>query len=188
MEARTADELVEAVAAADAADEGLLVMAGGSNLVIADAGFEGTVVRVLTRGISADTRGDRVRLFVAAGEPWDELVSLCVAEGLAGIECLSGIPGSTGATPIQNVGAYGQEVADRIASVRAYDREARTDVELAPTECKFAYRSSVFRRSTRYVVLGLTFVLERSCAGRPVRYAELARVLGEEPGAAVSGA
>jgi UDP-N-acetylmuramate dehydrogenase len=183
VEARTADELVEAVAAADAADEGLLVMAGGSNLVIADAGFEGTVVRVLTRGISADTRKDRVRLLVAAGEPWDELVAHCVAEGLAGIECLSGIPGSTGATPIQNVGAYGQEVADRIASVRAYDREARTDVELAPTECKFAYRSSVFRRSTRYVVLGLTFVLERSCAGRPVRYAELARVLGVEPGA-----
>ena len=90
----------------------------------------------------------------------------CVAEGLAGIECLSGIPGSTGATPIQNVGAYGQEVAEKIASVRAYDREARTDVELAPTVCKFAYRSSVFRRSTRYVVLGLTFVLERSCAGR----------------------
>lgn len=127
-------------------------MAGGSNLVIADAGFKGTVVRVLTRGISADTRGDRAGLFVAAGEPWDELVARCVAEGLAGIECLSGIPGSTGATPIQNVGAYGQEVADRIASVRAYDREARTDVELAPTECKFAYRSSVFRRSTRYVV------------------------------------
>ena len=132
MEARTADELVEAVAAADAADEGLLVMAGGSNLVIADAGFEGTVVRVLTRGISADTGKDRVRVLVAAGEPWDELVAHCVAEGLAGIECLSGIPGSTGATPIQNVGAYGQEVADRIASVRAYDREARTDVELAP--------------------------------------------------------
>jgi UDP-N-acetylmuramate dehydrogenase len=106
VEARTADELVEAVAAADAADEGLLVMAGGSNLVIADAGFEGTVVRVLTRGISADTRGDRAGLFVAAGEPWDELVARCVAEGLAGIECLSGIPGSTGATPIQNVGAY----------------------------------------------------------------------------------
>lgn len=107
MEATTADELVEAVAAADAADEGLLVMAGGSNLVIADAGFEGTVVRVLTRGISADTRKDRVRLLVAAGEPWNELVAHCVAEGLAGIECLSGIPGSTGATPIQNVGAYG---------------------------------------------------------------------------------
>ena len=151
MEARTADELVEAVAEADAASELVLVMAGGSNLVIADAGFEGTVVRVLTRGISADTRKDRVRLLVAAGEPWDELVAHCVAEGLGGIECLSRIPGSTGATPIQNVGAYGQEVAEKIASVRAYDREARTDVELAPTECKFAYRSSVFRRPTRYV-------------------------------------
>src|ERR1035441_6745894 len=106
VEARTADELVEAVAAADAADEGLLVMAGGSNLVIADAGFEGTVVRVLTRGISADTRTDRVRLLLAAGEPWDELVSLCVAEGLAGIECLSGIPRAARATPIYKSGAH----------------------------------------------------------------------------------
>jgi UDP-N-acetylmuramate dehydrogenase len=183
VEARTADELAEAVAAADAADEGLLAMAGGSNLVIADAGFEGTVVRVLTRGISADTRGDRVRLFVAAGEPWDELVSLCVAEGLAGIECLSGIPGSTGATPIQNVGAYGQDVAERIASVRAYDRKARTVVELAGAECCFAYRASAFRHSPRYILLGITFVLERSPAGRPVRYSQLARALDVELGA-----
>jgi UDP-N-acetylmuramate dehydrogenase len=158
-------------------------MAGGSNLVIADAGFEGTVVRVLTRGISADTRGDRVRLFVAAGEPWDELVSLCVAEGLAGIECLSGIPGSTGATPIQNVGAYGQDVAERIASVRAYDRKARTVVELAGAECCFAYRASAFRHSPRYILLGITFVLERSPAGRPVRYSQLARALDVELGA-----
>ncbi len=183
VEARTADEVVEAVGAADAAGEPVLVIAGGSNLVIADAGFDGTVVHVGTRGVSAHTRGDIARLFVAAGEPWDELVARSAAEGLAGIECLSGIPGSTGATPIQNVGAYGQEVAETIASVRAYDRQAGTVVELAPAACQFSYRSSTFRRSARYVVLCVTFVLERSSTARPVRYEGLARALAVAPGA-----
>ncbi len=183
VEARIAEELVEVVAAADTAGEPVLVVAGGSNMVIADDGFEGTVVRVLTRGISVDRRGDRVQLLAAAGEPWDELVARCVAEGLAGIECLSGIPGSTGATPIQNVGAYGQEVAETVTSVRVYDREAGAVVELAPTECGFAYRSSAFRRSARYVVLGVSFALERSSAARPVRYAGIARALAVGPGA-----
>jgi len=140
-------------------------MAGGSNLVIADARFEGTVVRILTRGVSTKTSGDRVRLYVAAGEPWDELVARGVTDGLAGIECLSGIPGSTGATPVQNVGAYCQQVAETIISVRAYDREAAALVELTGTECDFAYRSSMFRRSARHVVLGVSFALERSSLG-----------------------
>jgi UDP-N-acetylmuramate dehydrogenase len=183
VEARSAEDVVEVVGAADAAREPVLVMAGGSNLVIADEGFEGTVVRIATRGISVDRRGDRVQLLAAAGEPWDELVAHCAAEGLAGIECLSGIPGSTGATPVQNVGAYGQEVADTVAAVRAYDREARAVVELAPAECRFAYRSSAFRRSARYVVLGVSFVLEPSSAARPVRYAGLAGALGVASGA-----
>lgn len=183
VEATLDDQVIEAVAAADTAGEPLLVIAGGSNLVIADAGFDGTVVRVLTRGVSEETRGERVRLRVAAGEVWDEVVACCVANGLAGIECLSGIPGSTGATPIQNVGAYGQQVADTIASVRAYDREAGAVVELTGAECAFAYRSSMFRRFARHVVLGVSLVLERSSFGRPVRYPELAGVLGVEPGA-----
>jgi UDP-N-acetylmuramate dehydrogenase len=118
IEATNEEEIVPAVAAADAIGERLLVMAGGSNLVIADAGFDGTVIRILTRGVSATANGSRVRLTVAAGEPWDELVAHAVADGLAGIECLAAIPGSTGATPIQNVGAYGQQVADSIVSVR----------------------------------------------------------------------
>jgi UDP-N-acetylmuramate dehydrogenase len=183
VDASTNEQVVEAVGGADAAGAPLLVMAGGSNLVIADAGFEGTAVRILSRGVSANTSGERVRLLVAAGEPWDDLVARSVAEGLAGIECLSGIPGSTGATPVQNVSAYGQQVADTIVSVRAYDREAGAVVELTGTECAFAYRSSIFRRSVRHVVLGVSFALERSSLARPVRYPELADALGIAPGA-----
>jgi len=183
VEATVDDQIVEAVAAADAAGEPVLVIAGGSNVVIADAGFEGTVIRILTRGMSANLNGSRVRLAVAGGEPWDELVARGVADRLAGIECLAGIPGSTGATPIQNVGAYGQQVSGAIVSVRAYDRAAARVFELAGSECGFAYRSSTFRMSARFVVLGVTFELERSSLGRPVRYPELARALEVELGA-----
>ena len=175
-------EAIEAVAAADAAGEPLLVIGGGSNLVIGDSGFDGTVLRILTRSVVVRDRGDRAELVAAAGEPWDELVARCVGDGLAGVECLAGIPGFTGATPIQNVGAYGQQVADAIVSVRAYDRTARDVVELSSRQCAFAYRTSGLRRNPRYVVLGVRFALERSTAGRPVRYPELARTLGVGPG------
>ncbi|HEX8975426.1 MAG TPA: UDP-N-acetylmuramate dehydrogenase [Solirubrobacteraceae bacterium] len=185
VEATRDDQIVDAVAAADATGEPVLVVAGGSNLVIADTGFAGTVVHVRTRGVASETEGNRVRLAVAAGEPWDGLVAHGVADGLAGIECLAGIPGSAGATPIQNVGAYGQQVSDTISSVRAYDRSRREVIQLAGSECGFAYRSSMFRRSSRYVVLEVTFELERSPLGRPLRYPELARALGVEPGARV---
>jgi UDP-N-acetylmuramate dehydrogenase len=175
IEAADAGEIVAAVARAR---EPLLVMAGGSNLVVADEGFDGTVVRVASRGLSFAPDGDSVHLEVAAGEPWEQVVERCVAEHLAGIECLAGIPGSTGATPIQNVGAYGQEVSGVIAAVRVYDRTARSITELAPRDCGFGYRTSAFKRSERYVVLAVTFVLERSPLAAPVRYAELARSLG----------
>jgi len=171
LEATDAGELVDAVAGTGVAGEPVLVVAGGSNLVIADEGFAGTGL------------GDQVTLEVAAGEPWDELVARCVADGLAGIECLSGIPGSTGATPIQNVGAYGQEVAERIVAVRAYDTQAGAVCELAPADCAFAYRTSAFRRSAHYVVLAVRLMLERSPRAQPIRYAELARALGVAPGA-----
>ncbi len=180
IEAHTDQEAITAVAAADATGEPLLVIAGGSNLVVADSGFDGTVLRILTRSVVVRDQGDRVELVAAAGEPWDELVARCVGDGLAGIECLAGIPGFTGATPIQNVGAYGQQVADTIVSVRAYDRTARAVVELSSRQCAFAYRTSRLRRSARYVVLGVRFALERSAVGRPVRYPELARALGIE--------
>lgn len=178
-EAESAEELVELVRAADAAGRPLLLVAGGSNLVIADAGWDGDTVAIRTHGVDTEDAGrDRVRLTVAAGEPWDALVARSVEEGLAGIECLSGIPGSTGATPIQNVGAYGQEVAETITSVRVWDRRAGEVVELGPADCRFAYRSSAFKGDDRRVVVEVGFELERSEQGRPVAYAQLAEALG----------
>jgi UDP-N-acetylmuramate dehydrogenase len=181
----TDDALLEAVRAADAAGEPLLLLAGGSNLVVADAGFDGLVLRVATRGVEAIRIADgRIRLNVAAGESWDALVAACVADGLAGIEALSGIPGSVGATPIQNVGAYGQEVADVLIAVRALDRASGEVHDLDTEECLFDYRSSVFKRDPgRWVVLGASFALEPTGVSEPIRYAELAARLGVETGA-----
>ena len=170
VEARTEGELAEAVRSAY---EPLLVLAGGSNVVIADEGFPGTVVRVLTRGVERSG----TRLVVQAGESWDELVERCVAAGLQGFECLSGIPGSVGATPIQNVGAYGQEVAETVASVRVLDRASGQVTEMSPAECGFGYRTSVFKYRDRHVVLAVTFDLREDGRSGPVRYAELARAL-----------
>ena len=178
VEARTEDELVEAAQGDD-----VLLVAGGSNLVIADDGWPGTVVRVLTGGVEKRERDARVELTVAAGEEWEPFVARCVVEGLAGVESLSGIPGSIGATPIQNVGAYGQEVAETITSVRALDRNSGEVAELAPADCGFAYRSSAFKRHPgRWVVLAVTFALERRELSGPLAYAELARTLGVQPG------
>jgi UDP-N-acetylmuramate dehydrogenase len=133
------------------------------------------VLRIASRGIAGGT--------VAAGEDWDAFVARCVDDGLAGVECLSGIPGSVGATPIQNVGAYGQEVADVIVSVRAYDRRAREVVDIPAADCGFSYRSSAFKRDPgHWVVLAVTFDLPRQDRSMPIRYAELARALGVEPG------
>ena len=138
--------------------------------------------------------GAPVTLAVTAGEEWDTVVASCVAADLAGFECLSGIPGLTGATPIQNVGAYGQEVADTITRVRAYDRAADAVVDLAAADCGFGYRTSAFKRSItapavtgRFVVLGVTFQLTSDRLSRPVRYAELASALGLDPGRADQG-
>jgi UDP-N-acetylmuramate dehydrogenase len=177
VEARTEDELVEA-----GRGDGLL-LAGGSNLVIADEGWPGTVVRVLTRGVAQREADGRVELTAAAGEEWEPFVARCVAEGLAGVECLSGIPGSIGATPIQNVGAYGQEVAETITAVRVLDRRGGDVADLPPEACGFAYRSSAFKRTPgRWVVLSVTFALERRELSAPLGYAELVRTLDVRPG------
>jgi len=222
VEAESDDEVLAAVRAADAVGEPVLVLGGGSNLVVADEGFPGAVVHVATKGVritpgpgggagggrtgggadggTGDRAGDgEAEVTVAAGEDWDALVERCVAEGLSGVECLSGIPGLAGATPIQNVGAYGQEVADTVVAVRAYDRVRDTVVELANADCGFGYRTSAFKRSGaaargpdrggraaldpasatgRFVVLGVTFRLARAPLSAPVRYRELARTLG----------
>jgi UDP-N-acetylmuramate dehydrogenase len=184
VDARDEAALVAAVRRADTAGEPLLLLAGGSNVVVADDGFPGTVVRIATRGIAeSDAPDGRVALTVQAGEPWDPFVARCVAAGLAGVECLSGIPGSVGATPIQNVGAYGQEVAETIGSVKVLDRERDAVEELDAAACGFTYRSSAFKRTPgRWVVLAVTLVLDRSDRSAPVRYAELARALGVELG------
>lgn len=184
LEASTTDELVDAVREVDDADEPLLIVAGGSNLVVADEGVAGTVVRVATRGITVESAdhcgGAMVR--VAAGESWDGLVERAVAEGWSGIEALSGIPGATGSTPIQNVGAYGREVAQTIASVRAWDRHEQAVRTLTNAECAFTYRHSRFKGSDRYVVLDVLFQLVLADLSAPVAYADLARQLGVELG------
>jgi UDP-N-acetylmuramate dehydrogenase len=183
VEAATADEVVAAVTSADRSAEPMLVLGGGSNVVVADSGFPGTVVLIRTRGVAARPDKDRLRLVVQAGEDWDGVVARAVAEGWAGIEALSGIPGRTGATPIQNVGAYGQEVSETIRRVRVLDRSTGKVNDLAPTECGFSYRHSVFKQTARQVVLEVEFALARSRLSAPVRYAELARSLGVDVGA-----
>ncbi|WP_210439805.1 UDP-N-acetylmuramate dehydrogenase [Nocardioides xinjiangensis] len=192
VRARTEAELVAAVADADASGTPVLVLGGGSNLVVADEGFDGRVVEVATTGVAADTdtcdvdalaQCGGVVLTVAAGEDWDALVARTVANGWAGVEALSGIPGSVGATPIQNVGAYGQDVSQTIARVRTWDRLERTQRTFAAADCGFGYRHSRFKAEPgRHLVLEVTFQLRKGDLGEPVRYAELARRLGVEPG------
>jgi UDP-N-acetylmuramate dehydrogenase len=181
LEVADADELVAAVRDADESGRALLVLGGGSNVVAPDEGWPGDVVAVRTRGI--ERTGDA--LTVQAGESWDDLVAFTVANGLAGVEALSGIPGSTGATPVQNVGAYGQEVAQTITAVRVYDRAEKSERTLTPEECGFAYRDSRLKRDpARFVVLDVTFALHPGQLSRPVGYAELARRLGVQLGEA----
>jgi UDP-N-acetylmuramate dehydrogenase len=178
--ATTEAELIAAVTELDAAGEPLLLLAGGSNVVVADAGFDGTVVHVATRGIERD--GDE--LVVQAGEPWDGVVAEAGAQALAGVEALSGIPGSAGATPIQNVGAYGQDVSQTVVSVRVLDRRSGTVEELDAAACGFTYRHSAFKGRDERVVLSVRFALDAAPdgLGRPVAYGELARTLGVEVG------
>jgi UDP-N-acetylmuramate dehydrogenase len=199
-EPATEDELIAEVRAADKRGDPLLVLGGGSNLVVADDGFDGTVLRVATGGLTVLDRVEHTLVTAAAGGNWDELTARCAEADLAGIECLAGIPGLVGATPIQNVGAYGQEVAETITAVRAFDRARGETVELTGERCGFGYRTSMFKQSTgwrppgtpprapqeapsgRFVVLEVTFALTRDPLSGPVRYAELARHLGVETG------
>ncbi len=168
-------EIGRAIAQAEAEGVPFVIVGGGSNLVASDAGFPGRALQIANRGVTIS--GDEVT--VAAGEPWDAVVALCVDEGLAGIECLSGIPGTTGATPIQNVGAYGQEVSDTIVAVEAYDRRVGHNVTLTPSECAFAYRDSALKHDARWVVTSVTFSLRRARTAAVPRYPELVKALGD---------
>jgi UDP-N-acetylmuramate dehydrogenase len=184
VRAATEEQLINAVSSADESEVPLLILAGGSNLVVADDGFPGTVVSVATRGIDVDQDiHSGAMVTVAAGERWDGFVEHAVDQGWVGIEALSGIPGSVGATPIQNVGAYGQEVADTIASVRCWDRLVRGAQTFPASDCGFGYRTSRFKQDPdRHVVLTVTFRFSLGESSAPVRYAELARSIGVEPG------
>ena len=181
--AETEAEIIDAVRAADSAGTLLLILGGGTNVVIDDGGFPGDVLLVRTRGIDVSVDACAgAWVSVAAGEPWDDLVARAVAEEWSGIEALSGIPGLTGATPIQNVGAYGQEVADTIARVRAYDRITGEVAVLPAGECSFGYRTSRFKRDPRFVVLSVEFQLPLGSMSAPIRYGELAARLGVAEG------
>ena len=159
LHARTADDVSRAHQWSESAAVPLFVMGGGSNLVIADEGFDGLVVRVDMRGCAFTRDGADTLVTVGAGEPWDTIVSDCVGRGLAGLECLSGIPGTVGGTPIQNVGAYGQDVAGSIDHVTAYDRQTHAVVRLTGGDCGFAYRTSRFKGADagRFVILDVTY-------------------------------
>ncbi|WP_285501330.1 UDP-N-acetylmuramate dehydrogenase [Actinokineospora sp. NBRC 105648] len=179
VSAATAAEVVDAVRAADLAGTPLLVVGGGSNLVVGDLGFDGTVVHVANHGSKIDcTEAGRVQLTVEAGEDWDTVVAGTVEAGLGGLECLSGIPGLVGATPVQNVGAYGVEVAQVLLSVDLFDRATGEVRTLRADELGMDYRTSILKGTDRAVVLRARFELADDGLSAPIRYTELARALG----------
>ena len=180
FDADSEQTLIAAIRDAEGHGEDLLILGGGSNLVVADEGYPGTVVKIGLRGL---TVGDGL-LSAAAGEVWDDVVARSVAEGLAGLECLSGIPGLAGATPIQNVGAYGQDVSQTVVMVDAYDRASGTMTVLDRSDCRFSYRHSAFKGNARYVVTAVHFQLEDlGGLSAPVRFRDVAEALGIEIGA-----
>ncbi|MEU5691435.1 UDP-N-acetylmuramate dehydrogenase [Actinosynnema sp. NPDC020468] len=182
VRATTAAEIVDAVRAVDAEGDPLLLLGGGSNLVIADAGFAGTVVQVATTGRRLDPLGDGlVQLTVEAGEDWDSVVAEAVAQGLGGLECLSGIPGLVGATPVQNVGAYGVEISQVLTSVDLLDRRTGRVHQVHADALGLAYRTSILKGTDHAVVLRARFALTAGGLSAPIRYGELARVLGVAP-------
>ena len=182
IEVGTTDALVAALAYARESDQALFVLGGGSNVVIADAGFEGLVICPRMSEMTVLSRTDAaVRVRVEAGCNWDDVVGWAVDEGLSGIECLSGIPGLSGAAPIQNIGAYGQEICETLAVVEVVERATGMVSQLAAKDCGLAYRHSHFKNGwrDRYVVVAVELVLRPGKPERP-RYAELAKRVGTD--------
>lgn len=196
VETSTEEDFVEAIRSADALGDPLLILGGGSNVVASDLGFPGVVLRDRRTEVAVEqvAPGGDVRVTVAAGVPWDDVVAQAVVEGWAGLEALSGIPGSTGATPVQNVGAYGHEVSEVIEAVRVWDRAEGEVRELTRDGCSFSYRDSLLKRSMRdgdgrrwrptprFVVLDVTLGLEAGNPFAPIRYVQLADALGVDLG------
>ncbi len=175
-------EVVEALQFANQKDLNIFILGGGSNVLIADEGFDGLVLQIALKGISTLQGKDKTLCIRAqAGEDWDEFVKFCVEKNLQGVECLSGIPGFIGGTPVQNVGAYGQEVSETIVSVRCFDRKNEKIVELTNADCEFAYRTSLFNTTekNRFIVLAVTFALKVD--GEPkIIYRDLQNYFGDK--------
>lgn len=193
----TEQELIETALEVWADGDSWMLLGGGSNTLPADEGFDGTVIRILTRGVeerpvATGTQGEaRVRLRVQAGEPWDDLVAFTVERGLSGIEALSGIPGSTGAAPVQNIGAYGQELASSLVAIDFLDYESGEVSRMPAAELELGYRTSVLKRGLRGIVLAVELELHDTAAeasvlgehlSQPVAYGQLASALGVQLG------
>jgi UDP-N-acetylmuramate dehydrogenase len=181
-EVASEEDVRAAVALAQERGVSYFILGGGSNLLVSDAGFPGLVLQMRITGIEQESAADgSVLLRVGAGESWDGLVQYAVDHGLAGVECLAGIPGTVGGTPVQNVGAYGQEVAETIVSVRCYDTQTGTFVDLSNADCGFAYRTSVLNTTQRgrYIVVRVDFLLKHGGAAKLV-YADLRKHFGPE--------
>ncbi len=178
----TEDEIIAAIEAAG--DAPILILGGGSNVLISDQGFDGTVIHIANNQAQSEVDAcSGATLTIGAGENWDEFVSATIARGFAGLETLSGIPGTVGAAPIQNIGAYGHEVSEFITRVRTYDRVAKAVKTFTNSECEFEYRNSIFKRTPgRYIVLSVQFQIRRGEISTPITYAELAQKLGIEVG------
>lgn len=181
-------ELISAVKSADDSKTPILILGGGSNVLISDSGFAGTVVRVETTGNSYEIDScSGGTLTVSAGSDWDEFVAFTIEKGLANLESLSGIPGTVGGSPIQNIGAYGHEVSEVIARVRTFDRKQQEVKTFTASQCGFGYRNSIFKtEANRYVILDVTFQLRLGEESLPIGYVELAKELGVEIGARVA--
>lgn len=179
-EATTEEEIVQAVQLAHEREIPLFILGGGSNLLVSDAGFPGLVLRICLKGIHCEPKEDKIIFSAAAGEEWESLVNLALERNCSGVECLAGIPGTVGGTPIQNVGAYGQEAGETIIGVRAFDRTTNSFVELSREDCRFSYRASVFNTvaRNRYIVSRVDYAL--TPGGKPkIEYADLRRKFGE---------
>jgi UDP-N-acetylmuramate dehydrogenase len=182
IQVSTQAEIIAAIEAAG--DSPILILGGGTNVLVSDSGFEGTVIRISNNSVEAEVDAcSGATLTIGAGEDWDCFVATSIARGFAGLETLSGIPGTVGAAPIQNIGAYGHEVSEYITRVRTYDREKKEVKTFTRSECEFSYRGSHFKSHPgRYVVLEVQFQIRLGELSDPITYAELAKKLGVEMG------